>query len=99
MVVGMMNQEARAECRIKPNDKLQGVSEFVRLKTATMQRSSKKSLLIGTGNKFCTFGIGICELLHLGSPGAQRAQRRGILRDLGSPLRGSPMISENYEKL
>ena len=26
VVPGMMNQEARAECRIKPNDKLQGVS-------------------------------------------------------------------------
>ena len=31
-VVGMMNQEARAECGIKPNDKLQGVSEQVRFK-------------------------------------------------------------------
>ena len=28
VVVGMMNQEARAEYRIKPNDKLQGVLDW-----------------------------------------------------------------------
>ena len=36
VVVGTMNQEARAECQIKPNDKLQGVFRSVRLKAATV---------------------------------------------------------------
>ena len=79
---------------LKPNDKLQGVSRSVRLKTATMRQSPDFFLLISIGNKFCTFGVGICELVHLGYPGAQRARRRGIVHDLGSPPRGSPTISE-----
>ena len=31
-IVGMMHGEARAECRIKPNDKLQGLCDQVRFK-------------------------------------------------------------------
>ena len=68
-VVGMMNQEARAEYRFKPNDKLPGVLDQVKLKTATLLQSPKK-ILISTRNKFYTFGIGICELVYLGYPGA-----------------------------
>ena len=60
----------------------------------TVRQLPKKTLLISTGNK-CTFGIGIGELVYLGYPGAQRARWRGMLRDLGSALRGSPTIPEN----
>ena len=44
-----------------------------------------------------TISIGICELVYLGYPAAQRAWQREILCDLGSPSRGSLMISEKYE--
>ena len=64
----------------------------MRLKTATVRQLPKKSLLISTGNKFCTFGIRIRALVYLGYRGAQLARRRGRLRDLGSPPRGSPSI-------
>ena len=67
-------------------------SRSVRFKTATVRQSPKKSLLISTRNKFCTFSIGICELVYLGHPGAQRARQQDLLRDLSSPPRGSPTI-------
>ena len=64
----------------------------MRLKTATVRQSPKKSLLISTGNKFCTFGIRIRALVYLSYPGAQLARRQVILPDLGSPPRSSPSI-------
>ena len=39
---GMTNEEARAECRFKPNNKLQGVSDQVRFKWLTMRQSPRK---------------------------------------------------------
>ena len=77
VVVGMMNQETQAQCQIKSNDKLLGVSDQVRLKRLTVRQWPKRSFLISTRKMFCTFGIGICELVYLGYPGAQRARRRG----------------------
>ena len=55
---------------LKPNHKLQGVSRSVRFKNGYNAAVAKKSLLISTGNKFCTFGIGICQLVYLGYPAA-----------------------------
>ena len=81
--------------------KKNGGSRSVRLKTVTVRQLPKKSLLISTRNIFCTFGIGICKLVYLGYPGAQRAQRRVILHDLGSQPRSSLTIfwkiMKNYE--
>ena len=63
-VVGMMNQEARAECQIKPNDFTARSISICEIKSS--YAAVAKIMLISTRNKFCTFGIGICKLVHLG---------------------------------